>query len=154
MKLEKKEIPQLKLKIMKKEFDCSEMDTVIDRHNLDQELINQANLFRRYAQLHVLATMEADFAKARLDNAKAEVAKEIREEREAKKEKCTEQIIKDEVCRHARVIAANKDYIERKAMVGQAKAYADSMVQKGRSMDSLNRRIDARSNEVMAKFCD
>ena len=57
-----------------------ETDLRIDKHNLDEELVSQANKMMRYSKAHAQAQFDRDRAKQNLDQCKARLDSEARDE--------------------------------------------------------------------------
>jgi hypothetical protein len=94
---------------MARELDYMQ-DIQINEHRLDQEWVNQPQLFMQYAQAAREARAEVDEAKERLKLTEAEVDSHVRQTTL----KMTEAAVKAAILQHPRYQEANKQYLEAK----------------------------------------
>lgn len=90
-------------------------DLKIDRYNLEEELIRQPQLYMTWAIKAANASVEKEEAKSRLEVAKADIDKRIRNNPEKygyHDGKATESAIKLEIAKHPKIKRRNKQYLE------------------------------------------
>lgn len=92
------------------EFDF-EADLHIDKHNLDEALVNQSTKMMRYNKAHAQAMFDRDRAKQNLDQCKARLDSEIRAELNAMKDEAGKPVKYTEAVVDGRV-KTHPDYME------------------------------------------
>jgi hypothetical protein len=102
----------------------------IDRHNLDQELIEQPELFYRICEQYALAVSQRDQMNDRCKQVAAERLERWRAKLEAKSEKVTEARLKTLAAADPKYTAVVREYAEAARQVDQWLALKDSFGQR------------------------
>lgn len=95
-----------------KEYQQISSQIKINRDSLDEEAINQPNLFFHASEAFALAVSVKDAKKQQLELTEAQLDKDIREEAAADEKKVTEPWVKQEIIRSQKYQRAAKEHIE------------------------------------------
>jgi len=98
----------------------------IDRDQLDEELIAQAQHFWHVAEAHERAVSQQDEKKLDLEITEVELDKEVREQMAADGERVTEKQVEASVKREDEYYKANQAYISAKAEAGRWSALREA----------------------------
>lgn len=109
----------------------------IDEHALDTALIRQPDMFYRVSQALALAISRRDFAKQTRDELMAELDADIRAVAARHEEKITEGGIKAQLTMDPAVKRAERECLDRGAMVGQLTALKEAFVQRSYVLKDL-----------------
>ena len=109
----------------------------IDKHDLDEELIRQPEVFNRISQDEAQAIAERDQAKDKLRVVEAKLDLKIRRNFDKKEKKVTETIILSEVTKHEDRIEARKKYRNKEEAVNKMSALKDAFQQRSYMLNKL-----------------
>ena len=102
----------------------------IDRNALDENLVEQADIFHRISNEYALAVSRKDEANENLKQTDARLNLEIREQLESDGKKATEKVVESEVLNHKDHIDAANSYLEAKHRADSFAALKDAFQQR------------------------
>lgn len=121
---------------MSKEFEY-DRDVQIDKHQLDREWVEQANLLWRYAKAEADAEYAMDRAKERLELVKADLDKKLRSLLASGDRKPTEAVIASAILLHDDCRAASSEHLEAKHVYNVFRAAVKAISQRKDSLENL-----------------
>lgn len=107
----------------------------INKHNLDQEIMQHPSLLFKIADAYLEAVAERDSCKEALASTDAELDAQIREELEG--EKSTETMVKNRVQLHGHHISAYESYFDAKRRADVLGALKEAFVTRGHMLRDL-----------------
>lgn len=110
---------------------------LINKNNLDEELIHQPEVYHRVANEYALAVSRKDESKYELELAEADADQRIRLELAADNEKVTEPIVAKRVSLDAEVHNKTLEYLSSKELSERWKALVDSFGQRAYALRDL-----------------
>ncbi len=116
----------------------------IERDQLDEELIAQAQHFWHVAEAHEMAVSVMDRKKRDMDELEADLDRDVREERAVNEEKVTDKIVAASIERDQYYRRAFNDYLEAKRMAGRWGALRESFRQRRDMLRDLSVRSQRR----------
>jgi hypothetical protein len=122
-----------------KTFDELEDGLAIDKFNLDDDIIQQPELYRIVSQRYELEVSKRDAAKQTLTEVEANIDAEIRNDAAKHNERITENDIKSQVAIHREVLAAKQDLHVLSQSVGQLKGLEKAYDHRMKALDLLVR---------------
>ena len=121
---------------MTEEFTYEE-DISINKHELDREWVEQANLMWKYAKAEADAEYEMDRAKERLELVKADLDKRMRLLLTGGDKKPTESVIASAVLLHDECKDASSGYLQAKHTYNVFRAAVKAIAQRKDSLENL-----------------
>jgi hypothetical protein len=118
------------------EFDY-DRDISINKHELDREWVQQANLMWKYAKAEADAEFAMDKAKERLDLVKADLDKKMRGLLASADKKPTEAVIASAIIQHEDCRTASSEYLEAKHVYNIFRAAVKAISQRKDSLENL-----------------
>ena len=114
-------------------------DIQINKHQLDVEWVEQANLFWRYAKAEADAEDAMDRAKERLDLVKADLDKKMRTLLLSGDKKPTEAVIMSAILQHSDCRGASSEYLDAKHVYNVFRAAVKAFTQRKDALENLVR---------------
>lgn len=109
----------------------------IDKHRLDDELIEQASLYFEVSEQQVLAVAQRDALKEEVSTVDAELDSIVRKELEKKSAKYTEAMVKGGIAQHKHHLAAFDAYVAAKQKADKLTGLLESFRQRGQMLREL-----------------
>lgn len=122
-----------------KTFDELEAALAIDKFNLDDDIVQQPELYRIVSQRYESEVSKRDAAKQALTEIEANTDAEIRNAAAKHNERVTENDIKSQVAVHREVLAAKQDLHILNQSVGQLKGLEKAYDHRMKALDLLVR---------------
>lgn len=124
-------------------------DLAIDRTDLDRNLVEQAELYDHVSESMVLAIAERDAAKLDMEEAEAEVARDLRNKSlEEGEKKMAEAAIAQEVKLSPKIKKLSREYLAAKAAVDAWSVLKDSYTQRSYMLREVSMREVARMSST------
>lgn len=121
---------------------------MLDKHDLDNQLTEHAELYRQVCDHLALYTSQRDQAKRSLEEVEAKIDGEVREDAAATKEKMTEAAIKQRIILDERVIAAKDKLAELALTVGRLQGLEKSYIERRHAFAKL---VDLHGNQYWSE---
>jgi len=125
-----------------KEF---EGQLVVDRDNLEEEVIRQPEFYYHVSEQLVYAVDLRDRLKKDLEELEAEVDNKIRSLAERNEDKITEAFVKKQIAADGKVQALNRELLDAKRQVGLWEAMKESFGQRSYAVNKLADMVIART---------